>query len=209
MSVKKNLAYFWSFYKWLILAALVVVILGIYLLCTSLFQKECVLSVMLMDCHSGTDQKQMEKELLQALQLEGKKYTIEIQMDLMFAGTDSGSYAMTSLARFLADIGSEKLDVCGMLEENFWEYERSGTFLDLRECLKEEQLQALEEFLVTSEDGRIVGLFASDLPGMRKDGCYGSPDGNGIIGIAYNTRHLEMAKGYILYLAGVTETGGM
>lgn len=112
---------------------------------------------------------------------------------------------MTSLSRFLADIGSEKLDVCGMLEDDFRKYDQSGSFLDLRECFGEEQLLALEEFLVTAKDGRVTGLLADALPGMQKDGCYDSPDTRGMIGIVYNTKRLEMAKRYLLYLAGIPE----
>ena len=109
---------------------------------------------------------------------------------------------MTSLSRFLADVGSEKLDVCGMLEGSFREYDQSGAFLDLRTVFDDTQLEALSPGLVTAEDGRIIGLYAAGLPGLQKDGCYDDPADPGIVGIVYNTKHLETAKQYLLYLAG-------
>lgn len=205
MTKKHRTFYFWSFYKWQILAGLVILILGIYFLYTALSQKECALSVMLIDCHTDQTQEQMEQELLKALQLDPEQYSVSLQNNLMFNGTDSGSYAMTSLSRFLADLGSEKLDVCGMLETDFWKYEQSGTFLDLRECFTKEELQALAEFLIIAEDGRVVGLWANHLPRMQENNCYDDASVRGAIGIIYQTKHLSAAKKYLLYLSGQTD----
>lgn len=202
MTPKQHLAYFWSFYKWLILVAAVVTALGIYLLYTACSEKECALSVMLIDCHTDAGQEQMEQELLQALELDAKNYCVQIQNNLMFAETNSGSYAMTSLSRFLSDLGSEKLDVCAMTEQDFLTYEASGTFLDLRDCFSKEELAALEEFTVIGEDGKIPGLWTASLPVMEQYGCY-EEGRKGAVGIVYNTRHLEAAKQYLLFLAGI------
>lgn len=199
--MKKNIGYFWSFYKWQMLAALVVAVLCIYLLGAALTKRECVLSVMLLDCHGTAGQEQMERELLQALQLNEKQYTVSVQSDLMIADTQSGSYAMASLSRLLADIGSEKLDVCGMLEEDFFKYEASGTFLDLREYMGKEELDAFGDELVIMEDGRVAGIYIDALPQMRKNRCYDTEGSRGVIGIVYNTKHPEMAAAYLRWLA--------
>lgn len=201
---KNNLSYFWNFYKWQIMAALATAVLGIYLLCSALTKKECVLSVMLFDCHSDVSEEQMEKELLQALQLDETRDAVSVQNSLMLAGTGSGSYAMTSLSRLLADIGSEKLDVCGMLESDFLKYDEAGTFMDLRECMEESELQAFGDALVETEDGRAIGIYTDRLPGMAKDSCYDGADGRGVIGIVYNTKHRERAVEYVEYLAGLS-----
>lgn len=197
---KNNLSYFWEFYKWQIIAVGVVAVLGIYLLCTALLKKECALSVMLLDCHTDKGQEQMERELLQALQLDKQKYTVSVQNELMISDTDAGTYAMTSLSRFLSDVGSEKLDVCGMLESDFLKYDASGTFLDLRECLDEAQLQRLQKALLVTDDGRVIGIYADGLPGMQKDGCYDAADSRGVLGVVYNTKHRETAGAYLTYL---------
>ncbi len=205
MKSANRLAYVWDFYKWQILGAAVVVVLGLFFLISSLFQKECALSVMLIDCGTEVSQQAMERELLQALQLDKRQYTVEMQNSLMFDNTEAGGYAMTSISRFLADIGSQKLDVCGMQESSFLEYSKAGTFLDLRECFTQEQLQTLSHAWVVAEDGSIIGLYADELPGMEKNGCYDSPDARGAVGIVYNTTRLDMAKAYLMYLAAVPE----
>ncbi len=198
---KNDIGYFWEFYKWQIMAALVVLAAGIYLLGAALTKKECVLSVILFDCHTDIAREQMEGQLQQALGLDEKKYTVSVENSLMIADTESGSYAMTSLSRFLADIGSEKLDVCGMLEADFRTYDDAGTFLDLRECLDEKALRELGDALLVTEDGRISGIYADLLPGMQRDGCYDKAGSRGVVGVIYNTKHRDAAAEYLLYLA--------
>lgn len=199
---KNNLSYFWNFYKWQIMAGVVAAVLGVYLLGSALTKKECALSVMLLDCHSDVSQEQMEEELLQALRLDGTEYAVSVENSLMIADTGSGSYAMTSLSRLLADIGSEKLDVCGMLEDDFLKYDEAGTFMDLRECMEEQELRVFGDALFRTEDGRITGIYADKLPGMQRHSCYETPDSRGVVGIIYNTKHLETAGEYLMYLAG-------
>lgn len=202
MNLKNNLFYLWEFYKWQIMGALALVILGLSFLSAHFLGKECALSVMLLDCYAQTDEQEMEEITLEALGLDGRKYAVEMQTGLMLDNTEAGSFAMTSLSRFLADIGSEKLDVCAMLEGSFREYDASGAFLDLRTVFDDAQLEALSHALVTAEDGRVIGLYTANLPNLQKDGCYDDPADPGILGIVYNTKHLEIAKQYLLYLAG-------
>lgn len=162
----------------------------------------CVLSVMLLDCHADVSQEQAGRELAAVMQLDERRECVLVQNELMISDTNAGTYAMTSLSRFLSDVGSETLDVCGMLEADFLKYDGSGTFLDLRGCLNERELKELEDCLFTAEDGRVTGLYADGLPGMQKDGCYDAPESRGVVGIIYNTRHLKAARAYLIYLAG-------
>ena len=200
MKFKNDLKYLWIYFKWQILAAVIVVILAFHFLITAFSEKECAVSIMLLDCYTEVGDEEMEKELLQSLQLDKKKYVIEVQNGLMINNTESGSYAMTSLSRLMSDIGSGKLDVCGMLQESFLKYDHSRTFLDLRECFAEEQLNEIGEALLVTEDGRVIGIYADALNKLQEDGCYDSEDEKGVVGIVYNTKHLDMAVNYLLYL---------
>lgn len=197
---KNDISYFWSFYKWQIIAAAVVAALGIYLLCAARTEKACALSVMLLDCHTDISQQQAEEALLAALQLDEKQQSVSVQNDLMIADTDAGTYAMTSLSRFLSDVGSEKLDVCGMLEDDFLKYDASHTFLDLRECMDAQELNKFGDYLLCAEDGRVIGIYADGLPGLQRDGCYDAQGSRGVVGIIYNTKRRETACAYLLDL---------
>lgn len=201
-SIKNSLEYFWMYYKLPFLAGLVVVVLAVYFLVASLTAKDTVLSVMLIDCHTEMSGEKIAEEYMEATGLDQKKYQVQIQNNLMFQGTDSGNYSMTSLSKFMADIGSELLDVCGMLKEDFIKYDGSQIWMDLRECLSEEQSEKLKDRFLTADDGRVIGIMADKLPVLMADGCYTGTDTQAAVGIIYNTPHKEQAIKYLLYLAG-------
>ena len=202
-SIKNNLEYFWMYYKLPFAAVLIVVVLVLYFLITSLTAKDTALSVMLIDCHTEMSSEKMEEEYMEAAELAPKKYQVQIQTNLMFQGTDSGNYSMTSLSKFMADIGSELLDVCGMLKDDFVKYDGSQTWMDLRECMTDEQMETLKDRILTTDDGRVIGIMADELPVMQEDGCYTNEDTEAAIGIIYNAPHKDEAVKYLLYLAGV------
>lgn len=204
-SIKNNLEYFWMYYKLPFLAGVVVVVLVVYFLVASLTAKDTVLSVMLIDCHTEMSGEELAEEYAKAADIDQKKYQIQIQNNLMFQGTDSGNYSMTSLSKFMADIGSELLDVCGMLKDDFIKYDGSDTWMDLRECLTDEQSKVLEDYFLMTDDGRAIGIMADELPILKADNCYTSTDTEAAVGIIYNTPHKEEAVKYLLYLAGAME----
>lgn len=202
-SMKNNLEYFWMYYKLPFIAGMIVAILLLYFLITALTAKETALSVMLIDCHTEMSGDEMAEDYMDTTGIEKKKYQVQIQNNLMFQGTDSGSYSMTSLSKFMADIGSELLDVCGMLKDDFVKYDGSETWMDLRECLTDEQLEELKDKLLTADDGSVIGILADDLPVIQSDGCYVNEETDAAIGIVYNAPHKDEAVKYLLYLAGV------
>lgn len=204
-SIKNNLEYFWMYYKLPFLAGVVVVVLAVYFLVASLTAKDTVLSVMLIDCHTEMSGEKIAEEYMEATGLNQKKYQVQIQNNLMFQGTDSGNYSMTSLSKFMANIGSELLDVCGMLKDDFIKYDGSDTWMDLRECLTDEQSKVLEDYFLMTDDGRAIGIMADELPILKADNCYTSTDTEAAVGIIYNTPHKEEAVKYLLYLAGAME----
>ena len=191
------------YYKFPFIAGLIVVILVLYFLITTLTAKDTALSVMLIDCHTEMSGEEMAEEYMDTVRLDKKKYQVQIQNNLMFQGTDSGSYSMTSLSKFMADIGSELLDVCGMLKDDFIKYDGSETWTDLRKCLTDEQLEELKDRLLTADDGRVIGILADNLPVIQSDGCYTNEETDAAIGIIYNAPQKEEAVKYLLYLAGV------
>lgn len=202
-SIKNNLEYFWMYYKLPAAAVLLVVILAVYFAVSAWTAKETALSVMLIDCHTEVSGEQMADIYMKETGMDPKDHQVQIQNNLMFQSTDAGTYTMTSLSKFMADIGSGLLDVCGMLKEDFEKYDDAELWMDLEECLTREQYQTLEPYFVRAEDGRTIGLRADLLPQMQTDGCYSDGETEAVIGIVYNTPHQEEAVKYLLYLAGV------
>ena len=92
-----------------------------------------------------------------------------------------------------------------MTKDDFVKYDGSQTWMDLRDCLTDEQMTVLEDKLLTTDDGRAIGIMADDLPVLKADNCYTSTDTEAAVGIIYNTPHKEEAVKYLLYLAGAME----
>lgn len=200
--IKNQLYYFWSFYKWIIAAVGIVVALFLYFLSVRLTEKECVLSVMLMDCHTDVSDEQMNDDFAAYINLEQKTYSVNIQNSLMISGS-GGNYTMSCLSKFLSEVGNKNLDVCGMLEDDFIKYDNADTWMTLSDSFTQEELYEFSDCLYENKDGEVIGLYADGLPQLAQYGCYDSQDTRGIIGIVYNTQHKDTAVEYLRYLTGM------
>ena len=169
--IKNQLYYFWSFYKWIIIAVGIAAALIIYFLAAKLIEKEMALSVMLMDCHTEISDEQMNQDFAGYIGLDTKRYTVSIQNTLMINEEEGGNYTMTCLARFLSDIGSEKLDVCGMLLQDFEKYDNADTWMDLTDCFSKEELEELSDGLYYDTAGAPIGLYADRMHALPEYAC--------------------------------------
>ena len=203
-SLGNSLYYFWENNRLLIIAVGVIAALGIYFLITNLREKETVLSVFLMDCHTDLPQEQMEEDFLKAMELNPRTCRAEIITNLMLNSAGSSDYAMVSLSRLLSDIGSEKLDVCGRLDTDFKTYNDTDAFMDLRDCLTPEQIGDFSGEMFVDADGVPRGISAGALPVLAEYGCYTETEEKVWLGVIYNTRRKENAADYLLYLAGLS-----
>ena len=200
--LKNEIYYFWMNNRLLILAFGIIAALGIGFAVFNLVKKETVINVILMDCHTDHSPEQMEKDFLKAENLDPGSCHAEIVTNLMLNSAGSSDYAMVSLSRLLSDIGSEKLDVCGLTEEDFHTYNETDAFLDLRDYFSQEQLRKFDGYLYTEEDGSVRGIYAEALPVLKEYECYMDPSAKAVLGIIYNSRRKEQAVRYLLYLAG-------
>lgn len=203
--LKNEVYYIWTLYKIPLIGMIVFVLIASSFLFAVLGKKENQLEIMFIDSFATYSDEEMEEEYKRSNLTDSKKWDILTMGSLFFSGTESGTYAMNSLSRFLADLGSEKLDVCGMEKPDFLKYQKSGSFLDLSLYFTKEELNRFQgEFLIT-EDGKRIGIYASALPRLSKWGCYENTENPGVIGIIYNSKHKEEAKQYLIDFLGTEE----
>lgn len=202
-SRKEKLEYFWNYYKWPFLGIIAVFIAIIYFAYAAVTEKEVGFSAILFDCHASVNQSVIEEEFAEYTEMDDRQYDISIQTTLLLSDSNSGSYTMTSLAKFYTEIGTEGLDVCMMLEDNFQTYAKADCFLDLRTCMSEQQL-ALYANKLYEQDGIPVGIYADDLENAKAFGCYTGED-RGIFGITYNSQHVKQSVKFLEYLNHANE----
>lgn len=197
---KNRISYFWEFYKWPCAAGLVLVIACSSFLYAKASAKETELEVMLFDCYSTYSDEELAELFAENMpDLDTETEGLEILSTLMLADKSS-NYAMTCVSRFYTDIGTGDLDVCGMLEEDFETYSHADSFLDLSTVFTEAELKTFPR-LYKSEAGKIIGVYADDLSGMQEADAYTDSDTNAVIGIAYNSGHVELARSFLLSLS--------
>ena len=198
---KTELSYFLFYFKWPVLAALIILFLVLHFVSASLGQKKNIFTVMLLDCHASAGQEQMSESFGKGMEIDPRKEKIDVQSSLMLSDTFSGSYAMTSLSRFMTEVGNENLDVCGMLLIDFEKYDASSTWMDLRNICSADWLTEMKDFWIESEDGRIIGIDPAGFPVLRTAGCYDETNGPAGIGIVYNTQRADTARRFLEYLS--------
>lgn len=196
---RKKLEYFWMYYKIPFLAAACVIIVVSYFVYAKATEREHALDAILLDVRSDVQQDDLEEAFAGYAGIDTEKYEVSVSTDLLFSDASSGSYAMTSLARFYTQIGTGELDVCVMLEEDFSQYAQADSFLDLRQVFSEEELAGFPE-LYADSDGNAVGIYAEDLKIIDEIDGYDNPDTHAVAGILYNTERQDTAKQFLEFL---------
>lgn len=201
MSTKEKIEYFWMYYKLHFIAVVAVILIVIYFANIALTSTDNVLDVMLIDSHAQGDPEELSKAYMETREIDDSKYDVQISTSLMFDDTTTGTYSMTSKTKFITDVASELLDVCGMLKDDFMDYDDSQMWLDLRDYLTENELSNIENELVETDDGRVIGILANNLPVMQEYGCYSDENGDAVIGIVSSAPHKDEAIKFLLYIA--------
>lgn len=194
---RKKLEYFWMYYKVPFLAALGVCIVIAYFGYAKITEKEYAFNAILLDVHTDTQEEVLEEEFADYAGIDTKEYDVLISTSLLFSDASSGNYAMTSLARLYTQIGTEELDVCMMLEDDFTEYAGADAFMDLRDVFTEEELARFPKLYV-DEKGRVLGVYNEGLEKLQE--IEGYSDEVSAAGILYNSNHVDTAKLFFEYL---------
>ncbi len=201
-SWKKRLEFFWMYEKVPFFIILAICLAGGQFAYAKVTQKDCVFEAMLFDIHTDVAEEQLVSSFCSYADIDLKKYDASVSTSLLLSDAASGNYAMASLSKFQAAVGTEDLDACMMLEGDFQKYAKSGCFLDLREIFSEEEIEGFPK-KYTDPKGRILGVYSNGLKKMGEIGGYEKKAG--IIGIVYNSKRKETAAKFLRFLN--TESG--
>ena len=195
----KKLEYYFMYYKLPVLIGLTLLSVSGYLIYAKCAEKSDSFQVILFDIHTDADDRRLADLFAEAVNLDQSEYDVEIETNLLLTdGTTN--YAMASKAKYYSMVGTQKLDVCMMLEEDFKNYEKADAFLDLREVFSEEELACFPDLCYDAE-GHCIGIYGSSLPKIKE--IHGYENQKSIMGILYNSRHKELSAQYLRYLGTV------
>lgn len=194
---KDRIEYFWMFYKIPAILVVISIIAAVSFIHAWITNKPSVLDAMLLDIHSDVTEENMEQDFVEAAGINPDRNCVTISTSQLL-GDGSRDYQMASLAKLYSQIGTGTLDVVSMRESDFVKYVDAGTFLDLRDLFTDKELSAFGH-VYRDEDGKILGIYCEGMAKMKEIGGYSSGE-NGIIGILYNSEHVEMAGKFLQYL---------
>ena len=147
-SWKERLAYFWDYYKWYVLIAVVALALLTHTVTTSLNKKEVVLKGILIDGIGTVEEPAVLQTFFDSAGINPEKQEVYLNTGLAL---NSGipSIVTTSYQRIHAGIGAADTDFLMGYEYAIqrFAYDTSHVFADLRDILSPEILAEQEEYL--------------------------------------------------------------
>ncbi len=146
--LKVRLAYFWEYYKWPSILAVLIVIALIYTVTVQLNRKEDVLSGILINSTTPLEDPEFLQAFCNETGIDTNKQSISLLTSLSLM-SENPSMSFMTYERIHAGIASKETDFLIAEEAALQQcgYDSSHMLLDLREFLSPEQLTALEDRL--------------------------------------------------------------
>lgn len=205
MTPAQKRSYLWDYWRWPVLAVIVLAVFLISLIRTMVTSKEPLLSVTLTDA-TDEDQDSMTLRVQQFADTQGIPRD-QLQISNTVVGTaEYGGGAMSQAGMaFYVRLQSGAEDLVVMPEEAFREYAESGYFMDLTDVVPDEWKDKLivveqryDEYEQIQPEPIACALRTGDIPGMPDTIFYQ----NAVIAISFNPANTENAT---LFLADLLE----
>lgn len=196
---KKKIQYIWDYYKFPILAAIVVLGILITFLVRHFTAKESLLYLALVNVTAGTELTEaLGDGFLDACGYDTGRNQVYYYKDLYLAGADEevdSQYAYISRLKIMSLVDAEQLDVVLMDQKALDSFTESGYLCDLEALLAEKLPDRLGSLKDSLTPGR-QGLLLDESPLIREAGFSGSV----YLGILENSTHTDAAVRYVNYL---------
>ncbi len=228
-SRQKRWEYFWDYYKWHALIALLILVVVIQSIVGAAVRKDVAFSGILLNCKIGIEDEAFLQGFYDQAGIDGKKQEASFYTDLMLKD-GKGQNDRTALQRIMAGVSTKDTDIIVGQTDSFriCAYSSVGIFADLRELLDKETLSKLEDRLyyidgavleqlnapvgtqqavVTYPDPHEPESMQDPIPvgidiSDREDfvSAYYFPDTTLYIGVIFNTQRPELSRQFIDYL---------
>ena len=142
---RERLAFFWDYYKWPAIIAVLLVVAITYTVVVQMGKKEAALSGILINSSVPLDDSEFLQAFCDKVGIDTNDYQIVLATGLSLAA-DNPTVGIMTYQRIHAGIAAEETDFIIATEDAFRQcsYDSSHMFLDLRELLSPEQLAQWE-----------------------------------------------------------------
>ena len=229
LSPKKRVQYIFDYYKFPILAVIVVIVLTVSIIQTVVSHKEVAFNAVLLNA-GGTavtsNDARFASDFAEAAGIDTNAYSVYVDCSNVLNLQAETQYDLAVRAKISALFAAKEIDILGADPEAFDDYARNGAFMDLRSALPDDMLKRLEDrgyiYYVDSETLRKLdeevsmeeAVISTDRAGMTEpvpigvaaatsrillDGGYYQGK-EPVVGIVDNTTHVDSAEKFIEFL---------
>lgn len=190
MSWKKRIEYFFTYYKWVLVAIVAVIALIAFgINWYQNLQKEEILNVVIVNS-ATSDTEKLNQDLRERLKVKDKNQLITIDTSVYTGEGNQATY--NSTMKLSVVMGARTADIFICDKETFATYDQKGVFLDIEELMGSKFCKAHE-----TEVGK--NYISADQSKLAEEyGIIGYEDA--YIGIFSYTEHKENAKAFVEFL---------
>lgn len=230
--LKKKISYIWYYYKWFILGSITLIAVIIGTIYGFVTRTENVLYGVAVNAVTVGDDIAFVDEFYEYAQIDTKEYDVLIN-DTLVITDEMNETTINSTQTIMVYMSAEQLDITVMDPECFYKLAYNDIYMDLRTCLSEDELAALEgklyyidgaalaeinELAEANESTEVVKTpdplkpeeMEDPIPvGIDISSCekfmdvYYYEDGVAYLGITNNTNHIDMVKTFLTYISAI------
>ncbi len=225
-SLQKRFSYFWTYYKWHVVALVVVISLGASFVHSLVNKKELGFYAALINA-SDLEGDALLQDFLQTYDLDARTYDYILDSSLFLDANGMSDASVATTQKLVVYLAAAQLDVMVTGQDVFSQYAYTDTFTDLRTLLTPRELEQLSDRLyyidravvariaeaqermddsyspeiVTDpalmEEPVPVGVILSDDSPLNK--AYAFSGTGAVLGIVVNTKNGETAVNFLRY----------
>lgn len=203
MNRKDKLWYIWSYYKFHMMAAVIVVFL-IYAVASTVYRSSFTTALYCMCINSRTEAEMdftpLEEDFAAWLDL-GSKETITTETSFISYGDAATDYSYASMAKITALVSAKDLDIMLCDSETLNHYASLSAYLDLEASLPPELLALVSDrlFYTTGADG-VARAYAIDLSGTEFAEAVGLAQQPPLLSIISNSERTDNVFALLRYI---------
>jgi hypothetical protein len=147
LSPKKRVQYIFDYYKFPILAVIVVIVLTVSIIQTVVSHKEVAFNAVLLNA-GGTavtsNDARFASDFAEAAGINTNAYSVYVDCSNVLNLQAETQYDLAVRAKISALFAAKEIDILGADPEAFDDYARNGAFMDLRHAMDKDMLNKLE-----------------------------------------------------------------
>lgn len=169
---KEKWDYFWEYYKFHVMTAVVALLFIISGVKSMLGEKPTYLNVILVNSAPSSFENTLGKDFLEATGVNPSENVCFIDTTAVLNPNNIDEVAIATTQKITANIAAKELDVLGADYNNFFQYAGQDVFADLSAYYSEKDLEAMGDSVLYMDAGYIEYIASDEYQDYLSNGTY-------------------------------------